>query len=1022
MVGFQFWVGGWTLANAANVNLTIVATRTNDPKPICVRAIIRKSDGTYLSGEWGDSSWPSVTMRGKALSSTNVIQVPTGITSISVGKGPDCLPQTITTNLTTAGQTYTLRFTLPPQMDLINRGWRSGDAHLHFNHGEHEISRTPQEAFTACAAGGFDFASLAEEHYGATTLTRQQMLDTWKAFENSECKMWLGVEEPKNQWGHHVNLLYDPWSIRSALPYSWGMHSVHEQGGVTYPVHPERMYPSRVNGGQYGLFPWNNHLKHFPLTALTGHLIDAWSGESDDAINNTTLTSYFKLLSMGYKIPFLADSDFCFDRINNGLKGLGCWMNYFNLEGNPLSRASLCNAIRKGRVMCTTGPLVMFTIDNVGSGDSLPADGAARTLRIEASYKFNPWTLSYSNFAGNAPCQISEINLVRNGQVIQTWNPNSPTAVVQQTIKESTNNAHYMVRVVGNEGAWMAAYASPIYFENTPRPRQPAAFKSLIKGRLYDAKTGTSLPGSVSCVRYGKTEWTVSTDGQGRFQVNAPIDADLVAQDSRGRTFTQNILKFEPAYSFLHYLPDNYSGDKSPAVDAFSNIVAQMKWEFPLGLQVAGSYVRTNLTGSASMSNLSIISTPSPFPGKANTEIVMILLDKTRVQIGDTINYAAIFRRASGSPTEELNVQWSGWDANFPHIDTRYGKVIQYNNGAGGYASLGGGFYARLGSVVVPSWVTNDTPTTAAMDMLVSVGGGAGMLEDAHILLPLGSTKRELLVSSTYDGLPATWGQIGVGPCNVYRDSSAVRYSDYRGMTLQMNLNGQPIMINPKNDTAHVADADNAFFSENFYYDGQCEPQYRNIPFRDSVRSQPADPDFSLVPVQNPTDTTPPNIVLMEPFNAEQFPGGQTRFFYFIDDAGASGAAMANLYIDGVVVVMGTTNNPIVLNNISPGQHTWQVRGFDKAGNSALSEIRSFSVAGTQSLSPVQLQALLKLTDTQFQFRFNAATGQNYTIQFTTNLNSWNTLFLTNAKATNAVVTDTSSTNLFRGYRVFVGP
>ncbi|MDB6024543.1 MAG: hypothetical protein JWM68_766 [Verrucomicrobiales bacterium] len=1012
-------VGGGK-SDAANVNLKIVALRAGNPNPVCVRAIIKKFDGTYVSGEWGDSSWPVVAMRGRALSSTNILSVPTGITQITVGKGPDYLPQTVTTNLATAGQTYTISFTLQPQLDLATRGWSGGDAHVHFNHGEHEIERTPQDAFTVCAAGGFNFASFAEEHYGATTLTRQQMFDTWKIYENSECKLWLGVEEPKNQWGHHVNILYDPWSIRSALPYSWGIHSVHEQGGVTYPVHPERMFPGRSSGGQYGLFPLNNHQKHFPLTALTGHLIDAWSGESDEAIQSTTLTSYYKLLSMGYKIPFLADSDFCFDRVNNGLKGIGCWINYFHLDGNPLSRASLCNAIRKGRALATTGPLVLFTIDNAMSGDVLPPDGSTRTVRIEASYKFNPWTLSYSNFAGTDACKISEIDLLRNGQIIRRWNPNTATSTVLHTINESTNNAYYMVRVVGNEGVWMAAYASPIYFENTVRLRQPAVFKPLIKGRLYDSKTGAPLSGNVSCVRYGKTEWTIPTDGQGRFQAYAPIDADLVAQDSNGRTFTQNILKYEQAYSFLNSLPETYPGDKGPAVDAFSNIVAQINLEFPLVLQLAASYVRTNLAGNGVMSNLSVSSAPTTFSGKQNTEIVMLLLDKTQAQNNDTINYAAIFRRASGSPTEELNVEWRGWDANYPHIDTRYGKVFQYNNGTTGYTSLGGGFYARIGSVVVPAWVTNDTPTTAAMDMFVSVRGSSGIVEDAHLLIATGPTKRELLVSATSDGLPATWGQTGIGPCNFYRDTYTIRYADYRGMTLQMNLNGQPITISPKVDTAHVADADNALFYENFYYDGQCEPAYRNIPFRDAVRAQPADPDFSAVPIQNPTDTSSPNVVLMEPFNNDPLTAGVTRFYYFIDDAGLSGAATATLLLDGIAVVSDTTNNPIVV-SISPGAHTWQIKGFDKAGNNALSEVRSFNVTGNVA-PPVRMQLPQRLNNSQLQFRFAAVTGQNYTVQYSTNLTNWITLLLTNTTVTNATVTDFTATNPFRLYRVFVGP
>ena len=1013
--------GGASADAAGSVaNVRIVASAAGSTNAVCVRVIIKQSNGAYVSGEWGAAGWPSVTFRGKALSPTNIVSVPTGITTITVGKGPDYLPVTIVTNLATGGQTYTINVTLQPCLDLYGKGWRAGDAHVHFMHGENEIQPTPDEAWRLCAAGGLSFASFAEDHYGAATLTRSEMLDVWKPYETSECKLWLGVEEPKNVWGHHVNILYDPWLIRSALPYNWGIHSVHEQGGVNYPVHPERLFPGRQAGSDYVLYPVNNHLKYFPISALTGHLFDGWSGVSDEAANGLTLTSYYKLLSMGYKIPLLTDSDFCMDRANNEQKGMGFWINYFQIDGEPLTRASICNAIRRGRVMATTGPLVLLSIDDAKSGDTLPADGAARTVRIEASYRFNPWTLSSSTFAGDEPCSISQIDLIRDGQVIRTWNPNTTNVVLQTTINESTNS-FYMVRVLGNENVWMAGYASPIYFDSTNRPRQPGVFKPLIKGRIYDAKTGAALAGSVSCVRYGKTDWTIQTDSQGRFRVNTPIDAELVAQDSNGRTFARNLMNYEPAYQFCSYLPDDYPGDKGPAVDAFKTNIQEMKWEFPIGLQNAGSYVRTNLTGDASLSNFSIVSAPAATSGKSSTEIVMLIVDKTQVQPGDTVNYAAIFRQPQNrTPTEELSIEWKGWDPLHPRMYTKYGTTFQYNNGTSGHVNLGGGFYMRQGSVVVPTWVDNATPSTAAIKMHVTVRGG-DIGEEASLLIPSGPTKRELLVSSTWDGFPAAWGELGAGPCNFFREGTFnVRYADYRNITIQLTLNGQTITISPKNDTAHVADADDAVFLDNFYYDGQCEPQYRNIPFRDPIRTQPAEPDYNFVSLQNPLDTTPPTVALMEPLAGEQV-ASPVRFYYFIDDEGLSGFSSATLVIDGTPVIANVTNNPIVL-NVNPGTYTWQIRGYDQMGNSALSASRTFIVAGSTSTNAAVLSAPTKISNSSFRFRFSAIPGQNYTVQASSLLTNWFPILVTNASTNIVTVVDGAATNAARAYRVFSGP
>jgi hypothetical protein len=650
------------------------------------------------------------------------------------------------------------------------------------------------------------------------------------------------------------------------------------------------------------------------------------------------------------------------DRVNNGEKGIGGWMTYYHLEGKPLTRAAIAEALRRGRVMSTTGPLVLFNIDDAMSGDTLPVDGASRTVRIEASYSFNGWTLSPSNFAGGESCRIQQIDLFRNGQILRTWNPNTPTATVQHTINESTPNSYYMVRVLGNQSQWMAGYASPIYFDNTLRPRQPKVFKSLIKGRLYDSVSGSAMTGTVSCVRYGKAEWTIPTDGQGLFQAQVPLDAQLVARDQFSREFTQDVMKYEPAWSFCHYLADNYVGNMAGSVEPFKNIVREMNWEFPIGLQLAGSYVRTNLSGNAAMSSFSIASAPAPTPGKSHSEIVMALLDKTQVQIGDTVDYAVIFRQPQGgTPAETLSVEWKAWDPNYPTMYNKYGKNFHYNDNPSALVNLGGGFYLRQGSAVVPSWVGNATETTGAIRLFATVRSG-GILEHINLLVPIGPTKKELLVSSTWDGFPAAWGELGIGPCNFFREYSAfqVRYSDYRNTTLNLNLNGQPISIQPKVDTAHTADADDAVFYETFYYEAQCEPQFRNIPLRDPVRAQPAEPDFSSVPVQNPPDTSAPTVAAIEPLNNAQVPAGAVPFYYLIYDAGQSGPSTATLLINGATTVTNTTDNPITV-NLAAGTYTWQVRGADLAGNQALSELRTLVVgsggAGDTSPPMVSLTA-----------------------------------------------------------------
>jgi Mg-chelatase subunit ChlD len=101
------------------------------------------------------------------------------------------------------------------------------------------------------------------------------------------------------------------------------------------------------------------------------------------------------------------------------------------------------------------------------------------------------------------------------------------------------------------------------------------------------------------------------------------------------------------------------------------------------------------------------------------------------------------------------------------------------------------------------------------------------------------------------------------------------------------------------------------------------------------------------------------------------------------------------------------------------GTNSFIVRLTDHNG---LTTTHSFSLVTNPK---PQLSAAVRASGTQFQFLIVGAAGQNYTLQFATNLASgnWTSLFTTNNASTNAyVVADPSATNQQRYYRVLIGP
>src|SRR5262249_57658395 len=102
-------------AVGTTVNLSLNVTQPGVTNPVCVRAIIQQSDGTYLDDAWFPTTYPAVVMHGKAMAPGASVPVLAGVTRITVGKGPDYIPQTIVTNLVSSA---TINLPLHPPLDL----------------------------------------------------------------------------------------------------------------------------------------------------------------------------------------------------------------------------------------------------------------------------------------------------------------------------------------------------------------------------------------------------------------------------------------------------------------------------------------------------------------------------------------------------------------------------------------------------------------------------------------------------------------------------------------------------------------------------------------------------------------------------------------------------------------------------------------------------------------------------------------------------------------------------------------
>lgn len=134
--------------------------------------------------------------------------------------------------------------------------------------------------------------------------------------------------------------------------------------------------------------------------------------------------------------------------------------------------------------------------------------------------------------------------------------------------------------------------------------------------------------------------------------------------------------------------------------------------------------------------------------------------------------------------------------------------------------------------------------------------------------------------------------------------------------------------------------------------------------------------------------------------------GGQPPYQWALTSGSASLPPGLSLSSDGFL--SGTPTASGLFNFILTAQD---------GARTSVSQTFGITISGQAALS---LPA--RLSSTQFRMNLNGDVGQNYTLQYSETLTSWNTLLITNAPGTSFSITDQNATNAWRFYRILVGP
>lgn len=805
-------------SDAATGKLMVRVVDAETGRPMPARLVLRASDGTYPGDRLNASAdrWPHIEAHGIFIAGEATFELPPGTTSVTAARGLEYRATRQVVELL-PDQTQSIELRLERAVDMRKAGWVAGDLHVHMIHGENQRPTSYEDVALTCAASGLDFVSVGQEYVGAGRLDLAGYHAACRAASHNGFQMFLGGERPKNILGHQVMLgVENPFLVPESPPYFNVANAVHASGGVLVYVHPIRYFPGKQWGGDWLDFPGNNLARELIFDSFAGPSFDGLSVLSDEPAHPDAHRLWFNLLNRGCFVPVFADSDACFDRPAFGLKAPGLWSTYFQIGSDtPVTPQAIADAVRGGRTMATTGPLVQFQIDGHISGATLPNDGMRRTLSIDAHYPQHAFSLDTIDPETNEPVGIARIELIRNGSVVEHWEPAANQIRITHTIAEA-QPCWYAVRAYGSDDRWQVALTSPIYFASQPVPQKGEPLSVVVRGRIYDFETGSERSAEVEIQRNQSVLRRFRAEGQ--FRVKMPIDAEIVVR-SDARPLRKNLLMdFGPVHRFLWYLESADLGSDE-TFERFQHLVREVDLEFPLGYRMSGSYFARDLTHAQTLGDVRVVAGPERIHS-GTVAVAAILLDAEQIAPGDAVNVAVVFRdEGDAAQLGPYVIEARGYDPRRPTAFEPLKKFASVERSWEAAVDLGDGCRLVSGSLPVPAWV--EPGPSGIIDISVRVRQGNGDATSVGLALPLGATKRSVSLSNSWPTMPLSWPdrQYGIGPlklCNrLGRKGSAV--SDYRQLQLRVGLADETLDLLAARDARGAADADDAFYMEHYH-------------------------------------------------------------------------------------------------------------------------------------------------------------------------------------------------------------